>query len=101
MRRLGGRVLAVSGAQRGWYGRVRGAARLKMGALCRKAASWMRSASAVLALCAADAHEVIRDVTGPRDHALSGYAAWEHKEGRNARHARRRSGRKGRRLLTL
>ena len=58
-RRLGGRVLAVSVARRGWFGRVRGAARLKTSAHCRKAASWMRSASAVLALCAADAHEVI------------------------------------------
>ena len=58
-RRLGGRVLAVCGARRGWFGRARGAARLKMGARCRKAASWMRSVSAVLALCTADAHEVI------------------------------------------
>ena len=40
------------------------------------------------------------DVTGQRDHRLSGYAAWERKEGGNARHARRRSGREGRRLLT-
>ena len=38
---------------------------------------------------------------GPRDHRLSGHAAWECKKGRNARHARRRSGREGRRLLTL
>ena len=59
MRRLGGRVLAVSGARRGWFGRMRGAARLKMGALCRKAASWMRNVGVVLALCTADAHESI------------------------------------------
>ena len=58
-RALGERVLAACGAARGCFGRDRGAARLKMGALCRKAASWMRSASAVLALCATDAHEVI------------------------------------------
>ena len=40
------------------------------------------------------------DVMGHKDHRLSGYAAWERKEGEDARHARRRSGREGRRLLT-
>ena len=58
-RQLDGRVLAVSGTWRGWFGRVRGAARLKMSAHCRKAASWMRNVGVVLALCTADAHEVI------------------------------------------
>ena len=58
-RAVGERVLAACGAARGCFGRDRGAARLQMGAYCRKAASWMRSASAVLALCTADAHEVI------------------------------------------
>ena len=58
-RALGERVLVACRAARGWFGRVRGAARLKTSAHCRKAASWMRSASAVLALCAADAHELL------------------------------------------
>ena len=104
-RAVGERVLAACGAARGCFGRVRGAARLHVSAPCRKAAPSMHSASAVLALCATDAHEVISsnfsDVMGTRDHGLSGHAAWECKEGRNARHARRRSGREGRRLLTL
>ena len=40
------------------------------------------------------------DAMGQRDHGLRGHAAWECKEGGDARHARRRSGRKGRRSLT-
>ena len=58
-RAVGERVLAACGAARGCFGRVRGAARLHVSAPCRKAAPSMHSASAVLALCAADAHEVI------------------------------------------
>ena len=56
-RALGERVLVACRAARGWFGRVRGAARLHVSAPCRKAAPSMHSTSAVLALCAADAHE--------------------------------------------
>ena len=57
-RAVGERVLAACGAARGCFGRDRGAARLHVTAPCRKAAPLMHNASAVLALCAADAHDV-------------------------------------------
>ena len=38
---------------------------------------------------------------GHKDHGLSGHEAWECKEGGDARHARRRSGREGPKPLTL
>ena len=41
------------------------------------------------------------DVMGHKDHGLSGHEAWECKEGGDARHARRRSGREGPKPLTL
>ena len=56
---LGERVLAACGAARGCFGRDRGAARLHVTAPCRNAAPPIPSASTVLALCAADAHDVI------------------------------------------
>ena len=58
-RALSERVLAVCGAAWGWFGKVRGSAHLRVSSPCRKAAPSMRSASTVLALCAADAHDVI------------------------------------------
>ena len=65
-RAVGERVLAACGAARGCFGRVRGAARLHVSAPGRKAAPLMHSASAVLALCAADAHEVIQRRNGAK-----------------------------------
>ena len=108
-RRLGGRVLAMSGARRGWFGMVRGAARLKTSARCRKGFG-KAAESGVLDAQRERGPGTVRgrrtrinlgDVTGHKDYGLSGRAAWECKEGGDARHARRRSGREGRRLLTL